>query len=40
MNLTLKTAMTVYVSRKLSSKYQNTEIISHAKKSKLFKITL
>lgn len=41
-NLTLKTAMTVYllVSRNLSSKYPNTEIILHAKKSKLFKITL
>lgn len=39
-NLTLKTAMTVYISRNLSSKYPNTEIILHAKKSKLFKITL
>lgn len=40
MNLTLKTAMTVYISRNLSSELPNTEIILHAKNPKLFKITL
>lgn len=40
MNLTLKTAITVYISQNLSSELPTTEIILHAKKPKLFEITL